>query len=492
MMDRTLCIWYPEWALRRSDAPQDDPCQIVGEDGLVVAVNQAAGSSGVRIGMRRSEAEGICPTVVSLDRDPGIEMAAFEAVVITVEDLVPRVEVVEPGLVMVPVAGAMAYYGGEGALVERVVAGLENLTGSGFRIGLAAGPFASREAAKQATGDPPVFVVEDDAAFLASLDVASVGREELVATFRWLGITTLGELAGLPRGAIVSRFGRDGLEAHRRAAGEDHVVVPRDLPPDLVVEERFSPPLNDMERAVFASSALANRLIGALAPHGIAPHRVRVEAEAADGTIRSRTWRSADPFDDTTLADRIRWQLRAWVEGAGAGIRGGLVAIRIEPADLSGEGRQLAIDEDARSAAETIRALSEVQAIVGPDGLLQASPQGGRDPGERVAWRRWGEEPSAPKRDPDAPWPGRLPAPSPSLVPPGPQPFPVEWDGGMPSRVRLGNRWEPVLSWAGPWRKMGRWWEGESPADRYQIVTSAGAFLCEVRENETWLTGIYD
>ena len=491
-MDRTLCIWYPEWALRRSDAPQDDPCQIVGEDGLVVAVNQAAGSSGVRIGMRRREAEGICPTVVSLDRDPGIEMAAFEAVVIAVEDLVPRVEVVEPGLVMVPVAGAMAYYGGEGALVERVVAGLGNLTGSGFRIGLAAGPFASREAAKQATGDPPVFVVEDDASFLASLDVASVGREELVATFRWLGITTLGELAGLPRGAIVSRFGRDGLEAHRRAAGEDHVVVPRDLPPNLVVEERFSPPLNDMERAVFASSALANRLIGSLAPHGIAPHRVRVEAEAADGTIRSRTWRSADPFDDTTLADRIRWQLRAWVEGAGAGIRGGLVAIRIEPADLSGEGRQLAIDEDARSAAETIRALSEVQAIVGPDGLLQASPQGGRDPGERVAWRRWGEEPSVPKRDPDAPWPGRLPAPSPSLVPPGPQPFPVEWDGGMPSRVRLGNRWEPVLSWAGPWRKMGRWWEGEGPADRYQIVTSAGAFLCEVRENETWLTGIYD
>lgn len=478
--------------MRRSDAPQDDPCQIVGEDGLVVAVNQAAGSSGVRIGMRRREAEGICPTVVSLDRDPGIEMAAFEAVVITVEDIVPRVEVVEPGLVMVPVAGAMAYYGGEGALVERVVAGLGNLTGSGFRIGLAAGPFASREAAKQATGDPPVFVVEDDAAFLASLDVASVGREELVATFRWLGITTLGELAGLPRGAIVSRFGRDGLEAHRRAAGEDHVVVPRDLPPDLVVEERFSPPLNDMERAVFASSALANRLIGSLAPHGIAPYRVRVEAEAADGTIRSRTWRSADPFDDTTLADRIRWQLRAWVEGAGAGIRGGLVAIRIEPADLSGEGRQLPIDEDVRSAAETIRALSEVQAIVGPDGLLQASPQGGRDPGERVAWRRWGEEPSVPKRDPDAPWPGRLPAPSPSLVPPGPQPFPVEWDGGMPSRVRLGNRWEPVLSWAGPWRKMGRWWEGESPADRYQIVTSAGAFLCEVRENETWLTGIYD
>jgi hypothetical protein len=63
---------------------------------------------------------------------------------------------------------------------------------------------------------------------------------------------------------------------------------------------------------------------------------------------------------------------------------------------------------------------------------------------------------------------------------------------GMPSRVRLSSRWEPVLSWAGPWRRFGRWWQGEEAADRYQIVTSAGAFLCEVRDGETWLIGIYD
>jgi len=462
------------------------------EEGVVFAVNRAAESSGIRIGMRRREAEGICPTVLSLERDPGAEMAAYEPVMAALEDLVPRVEVIDPGLALIPVAGAVAYYGSEEAVVERVISGLEKVAGPGFRIGLAAGPFASRKAAEQATGDPPVLVVDDDAAFLASLDVGSVGREELVATFRWLGITTLGELAGLPRDAIVSRFGKAGLDAHRRAAGEDRAVVPRDLPSDYAVEERFSPSLNDLEQASFAASALANRLIGSLVPLGIAPHRVRIEATAADGTVRARTWRNPDPFDDATLAERIRWQLRAWVEGSAAGVRGGLAALRVEPADLSDEGRQLALAEDARSEAETRRALFEVQAIVGPDGLLQAEPQGGRDPGERVVWRRWGEDPAPPHRDPSAPWPGRIPSPSPSLVPQAPQPLTVEWDGGMPARVRLGSRWEPVLSWAGPWRKMGRWWEGRGPADRYQIVTSAGAFLCEVRDDQTWLTAIYD
>jgi hypothetical protein len=56
----------------------------------------------------------------------------------------------------------------------------------------------------------------------------------------------------------------------------------------------------------------------------------------------------------------------------------------------------------------------------------------------------------------------------------------------------MSSRWVPVLSWAGPWRKVGRWWEGEESADRYQIVTSAGAILCEVEKGQTVLLGIYD
>ena len=62
----------------------------------------------------------------------------------------------------------------------------------------------------------------------------------------------------------------------------------------------------------------------------------------------------------------------------------------------------------------------------------------------------------------------------------------------MPVRVRLGTRWEPVTTWAGPWRMTGAWWRGDTAIDRYQLVTSAGAFLCVVREGVTYLAGIYD
>jgi protein ImuB len=455
-----------------------------------------ATEAGIRVGMRRREAEAVCPTVATIEHDPGAETARFERVAVAVEALIPRIEVVAPGLILAPVTGAVRYFGGEQPLVDRVDKEVGAVTGSGYRIGLAAGPFAARRAADLATDDDPIFVVTDDEEFRSALDVTALGSEDMAAVFRWLGVSTLGELAALPREAVVSRFGIDGLQAHRLACGEDRETMDRVIADDLSVEERFDPPLENLEQVAFVARAIAHQLLNAPALDGATPHRIEVEAEAAEGTVRTRTWRSADPFDERMLGERVRWQLQAWLDTArmrsGPGIRGGLIRLRIMPADLSDRGRQLALDEDALSVAEAQRAFAQTQAIVGNDGVLQAIPQGGRDPREQALWYRWGERPPAPERDPRAPWPGRIPAPSPSLVPPDPYPLEVEWDGGIPTRIRLGSRWVEVLSWAGPWRKVGRWWDGEQPADRYQIVTSAGAFLCAVIDGRTYMTGVYD
>jgi protein ImuB len=280
------------------------------------------------------------------------------------------------------------------------------------------------------------------------------------------------------------------LLAHRLATGEDRFVDPREIPPDLAVDACFEEPLESLDAVAFASRALAERLLRGLRVSGAAPHRVSILAEDAAGGSRERIWRSADPFTEKALSDRVWWQLRAWVESGG--IPGGISRLRIAPADLSDEGRQLGLLQDETSRIETERALARAQALLGPEGVLQGRAQGGRMPGERVAWSRWGELPSDRERDDTAPWPGATPSPSPALVPPQPEPVEVEWDGGMPSRVRLGTRWEPVLTWSGPWRLSGRWWAGEEDADRYQLVTSVGAFLCVVTGGRAFMTGVYD
>lgn len=486
-----MCVWYPAWALRRPDASPDVPTQVIDADGVVVARSEPAARAGVEIGMRRRSAEAVCPTVVTLDGDRTMEMIRFEPIVEALEALVPRVEVVAPGHVLIALTGAIGYYGGEVPLVERIDKELAR-HGAGHRIGVASGAFAAHQAAKATTEDDPIHLVADDGVFLRSLDVSTLGSEDLAATFRWLGIRTLGEVADLPIDAVTARFGRPGVDAHRLATGTHRPVDPRTIPEDPAVSMEFDPPITEMEQAAFAARDLARRLVEQLAPHGLAPHRVVVRATSGDGTERSRTWRSADPFSDAALAERVRWQLRAWVEGVSVGIRGGLVALRLEPSELSGSGRQLALEEDIAGFEEAQRTLMEVQAIAGAENVLVASEQGGRDPGHRVRWGRWGDAPTVPVRDPDAPWPGRIPGPSPALVPPEGVPLSVRFVDGIPEQVRLRARWEPVLSWAGPWRAVGRWWDGEPSADRYQIVTSVGAYLCEVRDGRTYLLGVYD
>jgi protein ImuB len=436
--------------------------------------------------MLRREAEGLCPGATVLVRDLGEETRRFEPVVSLLEEIIPRVEVVDPGEVLIPVAGAVAYYGGEREVVE-VVAGKLAAAGHDACLGLADGPFAAGWAARSATGP---LVVDDTRAFLASLDVASLGRDDLAAVFRWLGVTTLGALASLPREAIASRFGSEGLAVHRLAHGEDRLVDPRPIPPMLAVEAVFEEPLETMDRLAFAARALAARLVNGLRREGMSPYRVVVEIEAADGTVRLRTWRSTDPFTEAALADRVWWQARAWLDTGH--VPGGVMRIRLDPSDLSGEGRQLALFEDVAARVEAERALARAQALIGPDAVLQASPQGGRMPGERVAWRRWGEPVDVTERDPSAPWPGAIPPPAPALVPPRPRPLEIDWDAGIPVRVRLGSRWEPVLGWSGPWRLIGRWWQGEASVDRYQIVTSVGAFLCVSGEDGSFVVAVYD
>lgn len=423
------------------------------------------------------------------DPNPG----AFEAVVVAIEAVVPRVEVVEPGLAYVPVAGAVRYYGGE----ERLTAAIREAIPPGARLGVADGPFAARCAAEQA-GESGVLVVDDTARFLEGLEIGSLGSQELSETFRWLGLTTLGDLARLPREAVASRFGEVGLSAHRLAAGEDRLPRPRPIPAHHSVESvHREDPLENVDQVAFVSRALAVRLMEGLAAEGISPFRVLVEVESADGTSRQRVWRSVDPFNDHSLAERVWWQLRAWIDSPG-GVPGGVVRIRLDPSDLSDEGRQLALLEQAGGSWQEVdagrhdaeRALARAQALVGPDAVLQAEERGGRMPHERIAWYPWGDRPPEPAAT--APWPGALPGPTPALVSARPPLLEVEWEGGMPVRVRLGTRWEPVLTWSGPWRMVGRWWAGEPLADRYQIVTSAGAVLCVVREGKAYLAGVYD
>ncbi len=451
----------------------------------VVAVNERAREAGARSGMRRREGEALCPGGVILERDRQREATTFEQVVRRIEDLVPRVDVIDPGLVLVEISGALRFYGGETELLRLVSKELDD---EGARFGVAHGAFAARLAAMSA--DPgQMVVVDDDASFLATQDVSVLGNRDVAATFRWLGITTLGALSQLPRATVTSRFGEVGLEAHRLAAGEGPLASPRMVPEDTEVLQNYEEPLDTLDRVGFAARSLAHQLVDNLRQVGAAAHRIEVEAVTEQGDRRLRVWRSADPFTEEMLAERVlvaascldrlgrgsRWH-RSPSIGAGRRVGSG------PSAWLSRRYRRNHRGRTGPGAAS--------QTLVGPEQVLSARP---REAGPQLTGCNGIDGARMPEsKTEDAPWPGGTPSPAPALIPPNRPSLEVEWEEGMPVRIRLRSRWEPVLNWAGPWRLTGRWWKDEMTVDRYQIVTSVGALLCEVQDGVTWLAGVYD
>jgi protein ImuB len=109
----------------------------------------------------------------------------------------------------------------------------------------------------------------------------------------------------------------------------------------------------------------------------------------------------------------------------------------------------------------------------------------------------------------EAPWPGRLPSPSPALVSGRPVPVEVLGAGGRdvevgargvlsepPDRVGMaGSTPMAVTGWAGPWPCDERWWD---PATlqrqaRIQVVLDDGTAHLLTRRGGTWyLEASYD
>ncbi|GAB3295471.1 DNA polymerase Y family protein [Parasphingorhabdus pacifica] len=542
---RRLVVWCPDWpvvaATTEAGVAQLEPAAVF-ESNRVLACSVTARSNGVRRGMRSREAQGRCPELVVCGHDPARDARLFEPVVAAVESLAPGVEVVRPGVVAVPARGPAGYFGSEEAAAERLVDQVDALAGVECQVGVADGLFAAILAARHGrTIEPgrareflaPLRIEEIDQpadrqpADRRPADRKSADRTELVGLLRRLGVRTLGEFAALPAPDVATRFGADAVPAHRAARGqEERPPGRRQPPPDLEVTERLDPPVERVDAAAFAARALAERLHARLGEFGLACMRLRISARTEHGEQLDRVWRCAEPLTPAGTADRVRWQLDGWLTGQrGKAPTAGVAVLSLFPEEVAGAGGlQLDLVDSATGASDARagRAFVRVQGMLGPEAVLVGVPAGGRDARDQVQWVEWGEQGGL-GLDPDRPWPGRIPAPSPSVVPENSWPAavldaadePVDVDErhrftAAPHRVLVQGRSKAVVGWAGPWPVEERWWltaaENARPGSgkprstvRMQVVLEADPDSSEgeialllVRENGCWwVQGVY-
>ncbi|MFC5286172.1 DNA polymerase Y family protein [Actinokineospora guangxiensis] len=508
-----LVVWCPDWpvvaACAAADVGIDVPAAVVAAN-RVLACNGPARAEGVAVGLRGREAQGRCPELVVLPDDPDRDARRFEPVAAAVEELAVGVEVVEPGVVAAPAKGPVGYFGSAEAAAERLIDHVAARADAECLVGAADGLFAATLAARRG------LIVTDTPAFLAPLDIRELDAPDLVDLLRRLGIGTLGAFAALDAHDVATRFGAAAAHAHRLAAGrEQRPLARRDPPVDLSVTAHPDPPVDRVDAAAFLARALAERLHAGLAAHGLACTRLAIHAATGTGAELARVWRCAEPLTPAGIADRLRWQLDGWLSGPRRP-DGPITTLCLDPVEVvDGRALQLGMWQGAHAehAERAARAMVHVQGLLGPNGVLVPVEAGGRGPADRVHLVPWGDD-RTPPTPPDRPWPGALPAPSPTVVPRHRLPATLRDAEGAevvvtgrfrltadPAEVTVARHpARRVLTWAGPWPADERWWspDGRRRA-RLQVVLAPESeednhpALLLTRENETWtVEGIYD
>ncbi len=485
----------------------------------VVACSSAARAAGVRRGLRRREAAARCPQLHIATADADRDARFFEGVVAAVDDLVPRAEVLRPGLLVLPVRGAARYFGSEEQAAERLidavaVAGAECQVGIADQLSTAV--FAARAGRVIQPGG--------DAKFLSALSIRQLatepslsgpGRDELADLLWRMGIRTIGQFAALSRTDVASRFGADGVTAHRFARGEpERGPSGREPPAELEAVLDCDPPIDRVDAAAFAGRSLAGSLHQNLMAAGVGCTRLAIHAVTANGEELERVWRCAEPLTEDATADRVRWQLDGWLSNRTRDPRptAAVTLLRLQAVEVvSAEALQLplwgGLGEEDRLRAR--RALVRVQGLLGPEAVQVPVLSGGRGPAERITLTPLGDEPE-PRAAADRPWPGQLPQPSPAVLLDDPvelldaqgNPIRVTSRGMFsadPERLSVRGREDRLRWWAGPWPVDERWWDPEAVAGqggrsaRAQVLLeSERALLLCYRQRRWYLEGIYE
>ena len=159
--------------------------------------------------------------------------------------------------------------------------------------------------------------------------------------------------------------------------------------------------------------------------------------------------------------------------------------------------------QDARRAA---RVLIKVQALLGADAVQVVRPQPGRGAEDGFDFVPWSPVDTLVPSPSPAPWPGRPPSPPPAVV--YRDPFPAELLGeagpvavsgrgelsAPPARLSVaGDRWTPVVGWAGPWPAWERWWlPSRRRTAHLQVMTAGLAHQLRSDRGAWWLVATYD
>jgi protein ImuB len=363
------CIVIPGFPLRAALVSRPSlrlvPAALAPEEGsepLLGPVTAAAESAGVRPGMRLGEALALCPSLVLVDPDPATAEREWEGVLRRLEDVGVAVDPTEPGVVFFETRGVERLYRG----VEPALKKALGAVGAAWdaRVGAAGRKFTALAAANVARPGQ-ILVVSDEATrdFLAPLPLDLLPLDEpRQQELRELGVRRLGELAGLPGGAVAERLGPDGRRAWSLArGGERRRVRGRRAPAEFVERLEFADAVGNELTLRRAFGVLLDRLMEQPTREGRFVRKAAIAARLVGGGSWRRTITLRDP---TAERDRLRAALGPKL----AELPAPVLELRLELVELtesSGQQLQLVRAAGAELDVRLKEGLRQVRASTG-------------------------------------------------------------------------------------------------------------------------------
>nr|WP_286207885.1 DNA polymerase Y family protein [Hephaestia sp. MAHUQ-44] len=295
-----LRIRQPERFAARPDAPIACIEKVKGALRLV-AVDARARALGLEVGLALADARARVPDLLVFDQDEHADQDWLERIADGCGRYTPMVAIDPEDGLLLDIAGCAHLFGGEAGLAADIEMRCAHL---GMTLRHA---FADTADAAHALARYQALPAADEAAAIRRLPVAALRLEpEATLGLQRAGLKTVGDVAARPMVTIAARFGGEAVAALRRLLGEaDSPIVPRRVPPSIIVERRFAEPVARTEYALAILEELAGEAGRALEEGKYGGRRFEAVFFRSDGLTRTLGIETSQPTRDPKRVMRL-------------------------------------------------------------------------------------------------------------------------------------------------------------------------------------------
>lgn len=268
------------------------------------ALDRKATAQGLSIGQPLANARAVLPELKVMAANDGADHKLLERIADWCDRFTPFVALEPPRALLLDVTGATHLFGGETALLDRI---LRTLRKQGFAVrgALAGTAMAARACARHRDG--MVVAPGEEMKITTPLPVEALFLDPVTThAFRRAGLKTIGQVAHRGRRELTARFGAAMVFTLETALGKaGKPISPRTPLPDYSVERNFAEPVatEDVIRATLVS--LAGTLAETLEQRGEGARRLEAAFFRADGAVMRIVVETGSPTREPAIIERL-------------------------------------------------------------------------------------------------------------------------------------------------------------------------------------------